>query len=118
MKKADVLLDTIGFSGMNTAMQAIGCGLPIITRIGNFQRTRHASAILKTINVEELITNTEEEYINLMQSKVKNCKKFIFPFGFLSASAPMYGPVSAITIPQTPAVHCQYAAPSCGLPTI
>ena len=53
-----------------------------------------------------------------MQSKVKICKKFIFPFGFLSASAPMNGPVSAIIIPQSPAVHCQYAAPSCGLPTI
>ena len=30
----------------------------------------------------------------------------------------MKGPVSAIMIPQIPAVHCQYAAPICGLPTI
>ena len=67
MKNSDILLDTIGFSGMNTAMQAIGCGLPIITREGNFQRTRHASAILKTIDAKELIANSEEEYIALIE---------------------------------------------------
>lgn len=67
MKNADVLLDTIGFSGANTALQAIGCGLPIITREGRFQRTRHASAILRTIDVEELIVSTEEEYIDLIE---------------------------------------------------
>ena len=91
MKKANLLLDTIGFSGMNTAMQAIGCSLPIITRIGNFQRTRHASAILKTINLEELITNTEQEYIDLVekiilddefkntiQKKIKNNENLLY----------------------------------------
>ena len=67
MKNADLLLDTIGFSGANTALQAIGCGLPIITREGIFQRTRHASAILRTIEVEELIASTEEEYIDLIE---------------------------------------------------
>ena len=67
MKNADLLLDTIGFSGANTALQAIGCGLPVITREGRFQRTRHASAILRTIDVEELIANTEEEYIDLIE---------------------------------------------------
>ena len=67
MKNADLLLDTIGFSGANTALQAIGCGLPIITREGRFQRTRHASAILRTIEVEELIVSTEEEYIDLIE---------------------------------------------------
>lgn len=66
MKNADILLDTIGFSGANTALQAIGCGLPIITREGIFQRTRHASAILRTLGVEELIASTEEEYIDLI----------------------------------------------------
>ena len=42
-----------------------------------------------------------------MQSKVKFCKKFIFPLGFLSAKTPSIGPVNAINIPQSPAVHCQ-----------
>ena len=64
---------------MNTAMQAIGCGLPVVTKKGKFQRTRHASAILKTIKVEELITNTEEEYIDVVEKIIfdKEFKKFI-----------------------------------------
>ena len=41
--------------------------MPIITREGDFQRTRHASAILKTIGAEELIANSEEEYIALIE---------------------------------------------------
>ena len=75
MKNADILLDTIGFSGMNTAMHAIGCGLPIVTREGKFQRTRHASAILKTIGIDKLVAKTEEEYINLVE-KLLSDKKF------------------------------------------
>ena len=70
MKSADLLLDTIGFSGFNTAMQAIGCGLPVVTREGRFMRTRHASAILRTLGIEELITKTETEYIDLVEKIV------------------------------------------------
>ena len=70
MQSADLLLDTIGFSGFNTAMQAIACGLPVITREGRLQRTKHASAILRTIEVEELITETETEYIDLVEKLI------------------------------------------------
>src|SRR5581483_2154726 len=42
MQKADIMLDTIGFSGFNTAMQAVECGLPIVTREGRFMRGRLA----------------------------------------------------------------------------
>ena len=34
--RCDVYLDTIGFSGFNTAMQAVECTLPIVTREGSF----------------------------------------------------------------------------------
>ena len=67
MNKADLLLDPIGFSGANTTLHAIGCGLPVVTREGKFQRTKHASAILRSLEIEELITCTEEDYINLVE---------------------------------------------------
>ena len=67
MKNADLLLDPIGFSGANTTLQAIGCGLPVVTREGRFQRTKHASAILRSLEIEELITSTEEDYIDLVE---------------------------------------------------
>jgi protein O-GlcNAc transferase len=65
MKCADVFLDTIGFSGFNTAMQAIDCALPIVAFEGQFMRGRFASGILKRMGLSELITRSHEDYINL-----------------------------------------------------
>jgi tetratricopeptide (TPR) repeat protein len=70
MKQSVALLDTIGISGFNTAMQAIGCGLPIITREGSFMRTRCASAILRILGLNELIAKSEKDYINLAEKVV------------------------------------------------
>lgn len=65
LQQVDVFLDTIGFSGFNTAMQAIECGLPIVTRDGRFMRGRLASGILKRMGLPELIAESEEDYISL-----------------------------------------------------
>jgi len=72
MQKADVFLDTIGFSGFNTAIQAIECGLPIVTREGLFLRGRLASGILRRMGMTELIATDEEEYINLVVKLVQD----------------------------------------------
>jgi len=65
LARADVHLDTIGFSGFNTAIQSIECGLPVVTREGRFLRGRLASGILKRIGLPELVAATEEEYVAL-----------------------------------------------------
>jgi predicted O-linked N-acetylglucosamine transferase (SPINDLY family) len=72
MDRANVFLDTIGFSGFNTAMQAIECGLPVVTREGRFMRGRLASGILKRIGLPELIASDENEYINLVVRLVQD----------------------------------------------
>jgi len=66
MKHADVFMDTIGFSGFNTAMQAVDCALPIVTREGSFMRGRFASGILKRMTILELIADSDETYIELV----------------------------------------------------
>jgi len=63
--RAHVLLDTIGFSGFNTALQAAECSLPIVTREGRFLRGRLASGILKRMQIPELIAADEAEYVEL-----------------------------------------------------
>jgi predicted O-linked N-acetylglucosamine transferase (SPINDLY family) len=63
LTRADVFLDTIGFSGFNTAMQAIERGLPIVSREGRFLRGRLASGPLKRMGLHELVAESEEEYI-------------------------------------------------------
>jgi len=65
MKRANVFLDTIGFSGFNTAMQAVECGLPIVTKEGRFLRGRLASGILKRMGLQELVAESAEEYVDL-----------------------------------------------------
>jgi predicted O-linked N-acetylglucosamine transferase (SPINDLY family) len=66
MRRADVLLDTIGFSGYNTAAQAIECGLPVVTREGRYLRGRLASGVLRRMGLEELIVPTKPDYVNLV----------------------------------------------------
>jgi predicted O-linked N-acetylglucosamine transferase (SPINDLY family) len=63
LRRADVFLDTIGFSGFNTAAQAIECGLPIVTREGRYLRGRLASGILKRIGAGDLVAPSEEDYV-------------------------------------------------------
>ena len=65
MKRADVFLDPIGFSGFNTAIQAVECGLPIVTREGRFMRGRLAGAILDHMKLSDLVAKTEVAYIDL-----------------------------------------------------
>ncbi|TMH21956.1 MAG: hypothetical protein E6H61_08905 [Betaproteobacteria bacterium] len=63
LQRADVLLDTIGFSGFNTAMQAVESALPIVTVEGRFLRGRLASGILKRMRLQELVASSPEEYV-------------------------------------------------------
>lgn len=72
MRCADVFLDTIGFSGFNTAMQAIECDLPIVTKAGRFMRGRLASGILHRMGMEELVTDSEATYVDLAVRLVRD----------------------------------------------
>jgi len=65
LQQATVYLDTIGFSGFNTAMHAVECGLPIVAREGRFMRGRLASGILKRLGLDELVARSDEEYVSL-----------------------------------------------------
>jgi predicted O-linked N-acetylglucosamine transferase (SPINDLY family) len=72
MRAGKVLLDTIYFSGFNTPMQALGCGLPVVTLQGQFMRSRAATGILKRIHLEELIAKNSEMYIGLIYKLISD----------------------------------------------
>jgi predicted O-linked N-acetylglucosamine transferase (SPINDLY family) len=65
LRRAHIALDTIGFSGYNTAIQAIESDLPFVTREGRFLRGRLASGILRRLGMTELIAQTNDEYVCL-----------------------------------------------------
>jgi protein O-GlcNAc transferase len=62
---ADIFLDSIGWSGGNTVLEALGADLPVITLAGEMLRGRHGSAILTMLGLPDLITADEAAYIDL-----------------------------------------------------
>ena len=62
---ADVMLDTPGWSGGKTTLEAIGCSLPVVTLPGEFMRGRHSYAMLKILTIDELIAENEYRYIQV-----------------------------------------------------
>jgi predicted O-linked N-acetylglucosamine transferase (SPINDLY family) len=64
LRQADVYLDTIGFSGFNTMMQAIECHLPCVTYEGRFMRGRLGSGILRRLGMPELVARDKDQYVD------------------------------------------------------
>lgn len=61
----DVFLDSIGWSGCNSTLEAVACDLPVVTLPGQLMRGRHSLAILKMMGVTETIAETEEDYVSI-----------------------------------------------------
>lgn len=62
---ADVFLDSIGWSGCNSALESLVFDLPVVTLPGEFMRGRHSFAMLEMIGIEETIASSKEDYIDL-----------------------------------------------------
>ena len=61
----DVYLDSIGWSGGNTTLEAVTCGLPIVTLRGPLMRSRHSAAILTRVGAPDCIADTIDDYVRL-----------------------------------------------------
>jgi predicted O-linked N-acetylglucosamine transferase (SPINDLY family) len=74
LRQADVYLDTIGFSGFNTMMQAIECHLPCVTYEGRFMRGRLGSGILRRLGMTELVATEKTRYVDLAVNLATNAE--------------------------------------------
>jgi predicted O-linked N-acetylglucosamine transferase (SPINDLY family) len=59
----DVFLDSIGWSGCNSALECLAQALPIVTFEGKTMRGRHCAAILRMLDVPETIATTIDDYV-------------------------------------------------------
>ncbi|MCC7114693.1 MAG: tetratricopeptide repeat protein [Burkholderiales bacterium] len=61
----DAMLDSVRWSGGNTSLDAIACGLPIATRPGTTMRARQSAAMLAQIGTPELVAQDEDACVAL-----------------------------------------------------
>lgn len=62
---ADIYLDTIGFTGGNMTLDALACGLPVVTLPTSVMRGRMSAAMLRRIEVTETIATSTDHYIEI-----------------------------------------------------
>lgn len=74
-KLADLYLDTFSFNAHTSASEALWAGLPVVTKIGKSFSARVAGSLLNAIGLEELITETAEEYETVIYELATNPKK-------------------------------------------
>jgi len=61
--QADFLLDSIGWSGGVTAFEAFAQGLPIVSLPGDVMRARHTAAMLRVMELDELIARDSADFV-------------------------------------------------------
>ena len=61
----DVMLDTLHWSGGNTSLDAIACGLPIVTCPGALMRGRQSAAMLGILGVPELVARDTGQSVEI-----------------------------------------------------
>ncbi len=74
-KLADLFLDTFVYNAHSTATEALWLGLPVVTKIGKSFASRVAASLLTSLDMKELITETEEEYESIICDFAENPKR-------------------------------------------
>ncbi len=64
LKCGAIYLDSVGWSGGNTTLEAIACGLPPVTLPTAMMRGRHTAGILTRMGATELIADSREAYVD------------------------------------------------------
>ena len=59
----DVFLDSLDWSGCNSAIESLPLALPIVTLPGAFMRGRHSAAILEMMGVTETVARDLDDYV-------------------------------------------------------
>jgi predicted O-linked N-acetylglucosamine transferase (SPINDLY family) len=70
----DAMLDTLHWSGGNTSLDALACALPVVTLPGRFMRGRQSAAMLRQLDVSELIAADETGYIEIASRLVRDAQ--------------------------------------------
>jgi predicted O-linked N-acetylglucosamine transferase (SPINDLY family) len=87
--RADVLLDSLGWSGGNTTLEALALGLPVVTLPGALMRGRHSAAILERAGRRDLIANDEDDYVAIAARLAEGRERVDVPDGLYDDPIPI-----------------------------
>ena len=76
-KSADLFLDTYPYGAHTTCSDTLWSGVPIVTKIGDQFSARVASSLLNAMDLNELITNTKNDYEKLILNLATNKENLI-----------------------------------------
>lgn len=68
----DIALDTFPFTGSTTTFEALWMGVPVVTLLGDHMVARWSGAMLKKLNLDELIANNEDGYVEIAKGLAQN----------------------------------------------
>lgn len=63
VRQADLILDSPGFSGGGTSLDALGMGTPVLTFDGFFARGRQTAAMLRMLDLPQLVASSDDDYV-------------------------------------------------------
>ena len=75
IKLADLFLDTLPYNAHATTSDALQVGLPVLTRIGASFASRVAASLISSVDMMELITESQEQYEELAIELATNTEK-------------------------------------------
>ena len=62
---ADIVLDTVHFNGMNTSLEALSVGTPVVTLPSDQQRGRHTQGMYRKMGLTECIAADAADYASI-----------------------------------------------------
>jgi CRISPR-associated protein Csy1 len=68
----DAMLDTLHWSGGNTSLDALACGLPVVTLPGDFMRGRQSAGMLGLLGVNELVARDRDDYFAIAARLIRD----------------------------------------------
>jgi FkbM family methyltransferase len=68
----DVLLDSIDWSGGKTTLEAISCGLPVVTLPGKMMRGRHAFSMLRIMGIDATVAKDKADFVRIAAGLCRN----------------------------------------------
>jgi predicted O-linked N-acetylglucosamine transferase (SPINDLY family) len=77
LSHADLFIDTFNYNAHTTCSDALWSGVPVVTKKGNQFSSRVAASLLTSLGLEELITNTKNDYKDLILHLCFNSNKLL-----------------------------------------